>query len=163
MLSLLSKSCCNVFSHSVDESDQLCIGFQPDASFVDFGTILFACLHHMLPQLSFFLCFCLSYLFLWEQICSRFHAGGRKRRPNVALSCFSLFRAIVFLCSWCMVITFCVSRRRRRMYCGHARLCVCLSVCVSVCLFVRCRMPHYCTDPDVTWGSGRGCPLVVHY
>jgi len=23
--------------------------------------------------------------------------------------------------------------------------------------------PHYCTDPDVTWGSGRGCPLVVHY
>ena len=25
-----------------------------------------------------------------------------------------------------MVITFCVSRRRRKMYCGHARLCVCL-------------------------------------
>ena len=23
--------------------------------------------------------------------------------------------------------------------------------------------PHYCTDPDVTWGSGRGCPLVMHY
>ena len=22
---------------------------------------------------------------------------------------------------------------------------------------------HYCTEPDVTWGSGRGCPLVVHY
>jgi len=20
-----------------------------------------------------------------------------------------------------------------------------------------------CTDPDVTWGSGMGCPLVVHY
>jgi len=97
MLSLLSKSCCNVFSHSVDESDQLCIGFQPDASFVDFGTILFACLHHMLPQLSFFLCFCLSYLFLWEQICSRFHAGGRKRRPNLGFfSCFSLFYVIVF-------------------------------------------------------------------
>ena len=29
----------------------------------------------------------------------------------------------------CGVITFCVSRRRRKMYCGHARLCVCLSVC----------------------------------
>ena len=28
----------------------------------------------------------------------------------------------------CLVITFCVSRRRRKMYCGHARLCVCLSV-----------------------------------
>ena len=24
------------------------------------------------------------------------------------------------------LITFCVSRRRRKMYCGHARLCVCL-------------------------------------
>ena len=23
--------------------------------------------------------------------------------------------------------------------------------------------PHSYTDPDVTWGSGRGCPLVVHY
>jgi len=34
-------------------------------------------------------------------------------------------------------ITFRVSRRRRKMYCGHARLCVCLSVCLSV----RSRMP----------------------
>jgi len=33
-------------------------------------------------------------------------------------------------------------------------LCVCLSA--AACL-------NYCTDPDVTWGSGRGCPLVVHY
>ena len=50
------------------------------------------------------------------------------------------------------LITFRVSRRRREMYCGHARLCV-------------CPRPHAytCTDPDVTWGSGRGCPLVVHY
>jgi len=40
---------------------------------------------------------------------------------------------------------------------------VCVSVCVSVCLSVAVR-PHYCscTDPDVTWGHGRGCPLVVH-
>jgi len=44
------------------------------------------------------------------------------------------------------------------MYCGHARLCVCLSVCLSAA-----ACPHYCTDPDVTWGSGRGCPLVMHY
>jgi len=51
-------------------------------------------------------------------------------------------------------ITFRVCRRRREMYCGHARLCGCLSA--AAC-------PHYCTDPDVTWGSGRGCPLVVHY
>jgi len=27
-----------------------------------------------------------------------------------------------------LFVTFCVSRRRRKMYCGHARLCVCLSV-----------------------------------
>ena len=46
-----------------------------------------------------------------------------------------------------------MSRGRRKMYCGHVRLCVCLSAAVR---------PHYCTDPDVTWGHGRGCPLVVH-
>jgi len=60
------------------------------------------------------------------------------------------------------VITFCVSRRRRKMYSGHARLCVCLSVCLCVCLSAAVR-PHYCTDPDVTWRHGRGCPLVVQY
>jgi len=49
------------------------------------------------------------------------------------------------------VITFCVTRRRRKMYCGYARLCVCVSLSAAVC-------PHYCTDPDVTWGSGGGCP-----
>ena len=53
------------------------------------------------------------------------------------------------------VVTFPVSRRPREMYCGHARLC--LSVCLSAA-----SCPHYCTDPDVTGGSGRGCPLVVH-
>jgi len=56
------------------------------------------------------------------------------------------------------IITFCVSRRRSKMYCGHARLCVCLSVCLSAAV-----RPQYCTDPDVTSGHGRGCPLVVHY
>jgi len=35
-------------------------------------------------------------------------------------------------------------------------------VCVCVCLYAATCL-HYCTDPDVTWGSGRGCPLVVHY
>ena len=52
------------------------------------------------------------------------------------------------------VITFCASRRRRKMYCGHARLSVCVSAAVR---------PHYCTDLDVTWRRGRGCPLVVRY
>jgi len=41
-------------------------------------------------------------------------------------------------------------------------VCVCVCVCVGVCLSATVR-PHYCTDPDVTWGSGRGCSLVVHY
>jgi len=44
------------------------------------------------------------------------------------------------------------------MYCSHARLCVCVSACLSAAV-----RPHYCTDPDVTWGRGRSCPLVVHY
>jgi len=52
------------------------------------------------------------------------------------------------------VFTFYVSHRWRKMYCGHARLCVCLSAAVH---------PHFCTDPDETWVRGRGCPLVVHY
>jgi len=46
------------------------------------------------------------------------------------------------------------------MYCGQVtRVCVCLSVSLSV----RSVRPHYCTDPDVTWERGTGCPLVVHY
>jgi len=47
------------------------------------------------------------------------------------------------------VITFRVSHRRREMYIGHARLYVCLSL--AAC-------PHYCTDPDVTWGMVGGAP-----
>jgi len=41
------------------------------------------------------------------------------------------------------------------MYCGDARLCVCLSV--------RGRMPALLHRPVCNLGSGRGCPLVVHY
>jgi len=40
------------------------------------------------------------------------------------------------------------------MYSDHAHLCVCLSLTA---------FPHYCMDRNVTWGNGRGCPLVVHY
>jgi len=49
----------------------------------------------------------------------------------------------------------CVSHRRHKMYIGHT---VCVSVCLSLAAF-----PHYCKDPDVTWGNCRGCLLVVHY
>ena len=61
------------------------------------------------------------------------------------------------------LLHFCVSRRRRKMYCGHARLCVSVSVCLSVCLSACQSVDaclHYYTDPNLTWGSGRGCPLV---
>jgi len=45
-----------------------------------------------------------------------------------------------------------------------AKRIVVVRVCVSVCVSGRGRMPiHYCTDPGVTCGSGRRCPLVVHY
>ena len=55
--------------------------------------------------------------------------------------------------------TFCVTRRRRKMYCGHARLCV----CVCVCLSVRGRTPTLLHGPGCNLGRGRGCPLAVHY
>jgi len=47
-----------------------------------------------------------------------------------------------------------ISHSRGEMYNGHGRLCVCLSIAA---------FPHYCTDPDVTWGNVRVCPPVVHY
>ena len=55
-------------------------------------------------------------------------------------------------------ITFRVSRRPREMYCGHARLCVCVCVCVSAA-----ASPHYCTDPDVTWGMPPSCALLGRF
>ena len=61
-----------------------------------------------------------------------------------------------FKCS--IIITFCMSCRRCKMYVGHARLCEYLCVCLSLAV---CR--QYCMDPDVTLWNGRGCPLVVNY
>ena len=54
------------------------------------------------------------------------------------------------------VITFRVrhSRGEMEMYIGHGRLFVCLSLAA---------FPHYCADPDVTRGNGRGCALVVQH
>ena len=42
-----------------------------------------------------------------------------------------------------------------------AKCTVVTRVCVSVCLSAAACL-HYCTDPDVTWWSGRGRLLVVH-
>jgi len=38
-----------------------------------------------------------------------------------------------------------------------------MRVCVSVCVPVRGRMPTLLHGPGRNLGSGRGCPLVVHY
>ena len=48
-----------------------------------------------------------------------------------------------------ILVTFCVSRRRRKMYCGHARLCV----CVCVCLSVRGRTPTLLHGPGCNLGA----------
>ena len=65
--------------------------------------------------------------------------------PCLSISASSLHFAWVVDDAKCIVVT---------------RVCVC--VCLSICLSAALR-PHYCTDPDITWGHGRGCPLVVHY
>ena len=39
-----------------------------------------------------------------------------------------------------------------------SRTSVCLCVSLSAAAY-----PHYCTDPDLTCGSDRSCPLVVQY
>jgi len=44
---------------------------------------------------------------------------------------------------------------RGEMYIDHDHLCVCLSV--------PRHIPTLLHNPDVTWGNGRGCPLIVHY
>jgi len=43
-------------------------------------------------------------------------------------------------------------------YISRVVTCVCLSVCLSLATY-----PHCCTDPDITWGNDRGCPLVVYF
>jgi len=72
-------------------------------------------------------------------------------RPlNTANQAYSEYEHSLTFCVGCYV-TFCVSRRRRKMYCGHARPCVSLSVCLCVCLSVRGRTP--------TLLHGPGCNL----
>ena len=39
---------------------------------------------------------------------------------------------------------------------ASVRVCVC--ICLCACLSIA-ACPHYSTDPDVTWGNSRGCPL----
>jgi len=69
------------------------------------------------------------------------------------------YDVVLLLHNSCSVVTFCMSRRRRKTYYGHARLCVCLCVCLSV----RGRTPTLLHEPGCNLGHGRGCSLVVHY
>jgi len=66
----------------------------------------------------------------------------------------SKYMLVLALCLVIVVVTFCMRRSLDEIYIGHTHL----SVCLSLAAF-----PHYCTDLYVTWGNGRGCPLVVHY
>jgi len=80
------------------------------------------------------------------------------------LCCLPRYRKQVYLAVCISVYSyFRVRRSRGEMYnrpIGHTHLhvCLCMYVCLSLAAF-----PHYCTDPDVTWGNGRRCPVVVHY
>jgi len=70
-----------------------------------------------------------------------------------------LFSGFVTVVRWKVVnifITFCfvVDNVKCTVVTPHARQ--------SVCSSVRGHMPTLLHDLDVTWGSGRGCPLVVH-
>ena len=66
-------------------------------------------------------------------------------------------QAVLALQSEYLVI-FRVSRRRRQNVLW-SRASVCLCVCLPVCG----RMPTLLHGPGCNLGSGRGCPLVVHY
>ena len=56
-----------------------------------------------------------------------------------------------------VLVTFCMSHAKCTVV-THVCQCVCVSVCLSAAV-----CPHYCTDPDVTWGVVGDTPLVVHY
>ena len=64
----------------------------------------------------------------------------------------TIVSTVITTCTW--VFTFRVSRRPREMYCGHARLCVCLSVCVSV----HGRIPTLLHGPGCNLGEWSGMP-----
>ena len=56
------------------------------------------------------------------------------------------------------------SKTTRNVLWSRAPVCLSVSVCVCLCVCLSAAAClQYCTDLDVTWGSGRGCPLVVRY
>jgi len=121
--------------------------------------------HDRLLKIEFFFL-----VVFWRSIRLRLLRGDTWRAPlhevylllatNLTSSANSaLFMTLSFICLhvYSIVITFRVSRRLREMCCGHARLCVCVCLYVCPCLSAAACL-HYCTDPDVTWRSGRDAP-----
>ena len=66
-------------------------------------------------------------------------AGMRSTECRLVAVCFALSQCV------CLRLTFRVSRRRCEMYCGHPRLCVCVSV--------RGRMPTLLHGPGCNLGE----------
>jgi len=65
----------------------------------------------------------------WKVIdCSQNYTSGFYSLIHMSTSCLDSFP--LHIIANFSFITFCVSRRRRKMYCGDARLCVCVCVCV---------------------------------
>ena len=82
---------------------------------------------------------------------------GSKHYLRQPLADVNIVECSVLLMLIILIITFRVRRIRREMYSSYGRLCVCLCVCLSLAAF-----QDYCTDPNVAWENGKGCPLVVH-
>jgi len=51
----------------------------------------------------------------------------------------------------------CESKTTQNVLWPHASVCLSAIACVSVCLSAAVR-PHYCTDPDITWGVVEAAP-----
>jgi len=99
-------------------------------------------------------------------------------------SCFSFLGHVLLPCVWqllmcCICIcTFhfsfdwnpfpvCIGKCSSKYLCfewgiAKAKCILATAVCVSVCLSLA-TFPRGCMEPDVIWGNGRVCPLVVHY
>jgi len=92
---------------------------------------------------------------------------------NLSISwCGVTAELMLFARAWCMMsrwrvnstasgththqqslITFCTSRRWRKMYCGHVRLCVCLCVCPR---------PYAHTTDGLLWVTKQSLCVVQH-
>jgi len=87
---------------------------------------------------------------------SQVHQASNNKFVLFLTACNAMQRTIfthyvwLSVCHWqrLNIVIFCVSRRRRKMYCGHERLC--LSVCLSVCG----RTPTLLHGPGCNLGTG---------